>query len=68
MIDFIEYVKSFYSQNGGLYSSDYNWSDVKIEAMCRIRMEMTDYAGDSFDREWVRNALMLLDSSVITCV
>ena len=58
MFDFIKYVKSFYSKNGGLYGYECNWTDEQIEEACKIKMRMPDYVGDTFDREWVRDHLL----------
>jgi hypothetical protein len=53
-MDFINYVLSFYGV-GGIY--DHGWSDQQIIAACEVRMGMVEYAGDSIDREWVRDYL-----------
>ena len=36
---------------------DSGWSDQQIVAACEVRMGMVEYAGDSIDREWVRDYL-----------
>ena len=64
-MEFINYVKSFYSMNGGIYGAEYGWSDPLIEAMCLVRCEMADFCGDSIDREWVRDMLLSLDKQVV---
>jgi len=53
-MDFINYVLSFYGV-GGIY--EHGWSDQQIVAACEVRMGMVEYAGDSIDREWVRDYL-----------
>ena len=53
-MDFIDYVLSFYGV-GGIY--EHGWSDHQIVAACEVRMGMVEYAGDSIDREWVRDYL-----------
>jgi len=53
-MDFIDYVLSFYGV-GGIY--EHGWSDQQIVAACEVRMGMVEYAGDSIDREWVRDYL-----------
>jgi hypothetical protein len=53
-MDFINYVLSFYGV-GGIY--EHGWSDQQIIAACEVRMGMVEYAGDSIDREWVRDYL-----------
>ena len=53
-MDFINYVLSFYGV-GGIY--EHGWSEQQIIAACEVRMGMVEYAGDSIDREWVRDYL-----------
>ena len=53
-MDFIDYVLSFYGV-GGIY--EHGWSEQQIIAACEVRMGMVEYAGDSIDREWVRDYL-----------
>ena len=56
---FIKYVLSFYSKNGGMYGHEYDWTDEEITAECINRSMHPQWGdGDSVDREAVRDKLI----------
>lgn len=59
MKDFIEYVLSFYG-TGGEAIYDYAFTREEVEAAFTIRLQNTEieFAGDSFDRELLRDIVL----------
>lgn len=57
--EFVEYVMGFYGP-GGLYASLFPkpFTRREVTAATKLRMASADYAGDSFDREAVRDLVL----------
>ncbi len=57
--DFVKYFKEFYGP-GGLYAFDFKFKDDDVVRCIRVRGKQ--FEGDSFDREAIRDMLLVANN------